>query len=100
MIKIKLEKEDLIDFVLLQKKVFFNLELNAEYNGRIVITKYREYELSSIIIEEGWPFSYVNNIHNNEYYLRYVPYIFIFVLDEKYSINEEYNIYLEFIKRV
>lgn len=96
MIKIKLEKEDLIDLILLQKKVFFNLELNAEYNVKIVITKYRE----STIIEEGWPFSYVNNIHCCEYYLRYVPYIFTFVLDEKYSINEEYNIYLEFFKIV
>ena len=100
MIKIKLEKEDLVDFVLLQKKVFFNLELNAEYNGRIVITKYREYILPSTIIEEGWPFSYVNNIHCCEYYLKYVPFIFTFVLDKKYSIDEEYNIYLEFIKRV
>jgi hypothetical protein len=39
MLNIKLEKEDLVDFVLLQKKVFFNLEINAEYIGYIVIRR-------------------------------------------------------------
>jgi hypothetical protein len=47
---------------------------------------------------EEVPFPYVNNIHSSEYYLRYVLFIFSFVLDKKYSIDEEYNIYLEFTK--
>jgi hypothetical protein len=43
MIYIKIERDDLVDFVLLQKKVFFNLELDADYCGNIVITRPKEY---------------------------------------------------------
>jgi hypothetical protein len=89
---------------LLQKKVFFNLELDADYCGNIVITRPKEYWSSYTLllnnkIEEKWPFPYVNNIHSCEYYLSYVRYIITFVLDEKYFLNEEYVIYLEFTKK-
>ena len=102
LLNLKLEREDINDLSLLEKKIFHRLEKSAYYYGNIIIITRpkRSNSFSTIFYGnkiEKHIFPYKNEINESKPFLINV-YNIISLAVNRYSQDEEFDIYLEFTK--
>lgn len=102
LLNLKLEREDINDLDLLEKKIFSCLEKDVFYYGNIIIITIPKRSNSFFTMFYGnkiekYIFPYKNDINESKHFLKNA-YNIISLAVYRYSQNEEFDIYLEFTK--